>query len=44
MPHDVDDAIAPLQLLHPLGRPGDLDAAGLVVHAELAVLAGAVDA
>src|SRR3990167_326710 len=31
-----------LQLLHPLRRPGDLDAAALVVHAELAVLDGAV--
>ena len=33
----------PLQLLHPLGRPGDLDAAALVVDAELAVLVGALD-
>ena len=32
-----------LELLHPLRRPGDLDAAGLAVDAELAVLAGAVE-
>ena len=33
----------PLQLLHALGRAGDLDAAALVVDAELAVLVGALD-
>ena len=43
MPHEVDEAIAPLELLHPLGGARHLDAAGLVVHAELAVLPGAVD-
>ena len=32
-----------LELLHALRRPRDLDAAGLVIDAELAVLVGAVD-
>ena len=44
IPHDGRRGHPALQLLDPLGRPGDLDAAGLVEDAELLVLAGAVDA
>ena len=43
IPHEVEDAIRRLSSSIRSGRARDLDAAGLVVHAELAVLVGAVD-
>ena len=43
MPHDCEDGHPALELLHPLGRPGDLDAAALGEDAQLLVLLDAVE-